>query len=171
MLLCESVAGKQSQGRKSDWAVWTRGKLSGMTPVHAIASVALAVLVYACVAFWRFSPIEMEAFNGYVPAPEKRDVRGTVVGVVLLIGWGATIFILGHLGHDGLQAVVWAAAPCALLLFATVRYFLPERCPVCSTEVRRFRKRHPPETPAIVHLKICDHCKTYREELAIGSGG
>ena len=142
-----------------------------MTPLHAIALVALAVLVYAGVAFWRFAPIEMEALTGYTPAPETKDVRGAVVGVALFVAWVAIIFTLGRFGLDGLQGVVWAAAPCALLLFAIVRDFLPDRCAVCSTEVRRFRRHHPPETPAIFHLKICDYCKTYREQLAIGIGG
>jgi len=141
-----------------------------MTPLHAVASVAILVVACACVGFWRFRPLDVNALAGYTPVPERPDQLWTVVGVAAFIAWVATIFALAHFGCDALQGVVLAGVPSASLASAIIRFFLRERCSVCLGEVPRFRKKQPPETPAIFHLKVFEHGKTYRQELIIGVG-
>jgi hypothetical protein len=139
-----------------------------MTPLLAVGSVFFCLVVYAWIGFWRFRDIDVRSLADHRLISEVPSVGGSSAVLGLVAVWGATIFALGHFGYDNLQGAVWAGTGIALLLFWTAKSFLPSRCLDCGQAVRRFRKRQEPVVPAIVHLKVCDHCKTYREELVIG---
>ena len=98
------------------------------------------------------------------PSTSGGDVA-VIAGVVVL---AAVIFALGHFGYPDLQGLVWAGTAIAVLAFLAVKSFLPSRCETCAGPVRYFRKPQRASVPAIVHVKVCDHCKTYREEPVIG---
>jgi len=139
-----------------------------MTPLVAVASLFFAVAVYACVGFWRYKAIDMATLADYELLPQAATSGGdfaVIAGVVVL---AAVIFALGHFGYPDLQGLVWAGTAIAVLAFLTMKSFLPSRCEKCAEPVRYFRKPQRASVPAIVHVKVCDHCKTYREEPVIG---
>jgi hypothetical protein len=137
-----------------------------MTPLVAVEFLLFAVAVYAWIGFWRYKAIDTATLADYKLLPEPATGGFAVIaGVVVL---GAVIFALGHFGYSDLQGLVWAATAIAVLATLTVKSFLPTRCQVCTSPVRCFRKRQHALVPAIVHVKVCDHCKTYREDRVIG---
>ena len=139
-----------------------------MTPLVAAASLFFAVAVYACVGFWRYKAIDMATLADYELLPQAATSGGdfaVIAGVVVL---AAVIFALGHFGYPDLQGLVWAGTAIAVLALLTMKSFLPSRCEKCAEPVRYFRKPQRASVPAIVHVKVCDHCKTYREEPVIG---
>jgi len=139
-----------------------------MTPLVAVASLSFAVAVYAWIGFWRYEAIDTATLADYklLPGAATSTVGFAVIaGVVVL---GSVIFALGQFGYPDLQGPVWAGTAIAVLTALTVRVFLPTRCQMCTSPVRCFRKRQHVLVPAIVHVKVCDHCKTYREDFVIG---
>ncbi len=139
-----------------------------MKPLVAVASLFTAVAVYAWIGFWRYRAIDTATLADYKLLPEAATSPSgfaVIAGVVVL---GAAISDLGHFGYPDFQGLVWAGTAIAVLTALIVRSFLPLRCQVCTSPVRCFRKRHHAPVPAIVHIKVCDHCKTYREDLVIG---
>jgi hypothetical protein len=145
-----------------------RDKLLGMTPLTAVACSLLAVAVYAWIGFWRYEPIDTATLADYQPLSEAATSNGgnaVIAGVVVL---GAVIFALGHFGRPDLQGPVWAGTAITVLAALTVKSFLPSRCQKCTGPVRCFRKRQNALVPAIIHLRVCDHCRTYREDQVIG---
>jgi len=139
-----------------------------MSPLVAIAFLLFAVAVYAWIGFWRYSAIDTAMLPDYKLLPEVATSTSSfavIAGVAVL---GAVIFALGHFGYPDLQGLVWAGTAIAVLTALTVKSFLPTRCQTCTSPVRCFRNRHPAPVPAIVYIKVCDHCKTLREDFVIG---
>jgi hypothetical protein len=139
-----------------------------MTPLVAVGSLLFMLVVYACIGFWRYHAIDVVALADYKLVPEAPNSGGDLIVIALVVVWGGLILALGHFGHADLQGLVWAGTAIAVLAFVTVKSFLPARCKDCAGPVRFFRKRQSASVPAIVHLRLCDQCKTYREEPVIG---
>jgi hypothetical protein len=139
-----------------------------MTPLVAVASLFFAVAVYAWIGFWRYGAIDTATLADYKLLPKAATSTGGIAVIAGVVVLGAVIFALGHFGYPDLQGLVWAGTAIAVLTALIVRSFLPTRCQVCTSPVRCFRKRQHAPVPAIVHVKVCDHCKTYREDLVIG---
>jgi hypothetical protein len=141
-----------------------------MTSLVAVSTLLLGILAYAAIGFWCFKPIGAEALAGYAPVPQPPGAVSGLAVIAAVLAFGGVIFALGRLGHEDLQGLVWAGTGIAVLVCLTAEVFLPARCGACERATRRLRKRHQRRTPAIFHLTVCDHCRTYREELFIGLG-
>ena len=139
-----------------------------MTPLVAIASVFFAVAVYAWIGFWQYKAIDMATLANYELLPEAPTSSSGFVVIAGVVVLAAVIFALGQFGYPDLQGLVWAGTAIAVLVTLTVKSFLPSRCEKCAGPVRCFRKQQHERVPAIVQVKVCDHCKTYREDLVIG---